>query len=225
MTQIYPVIHRLSASHALEQAQLAEACGADGVFVISHTGEDEGALVSAVEIRKSRRCQDFSVGVNLLSTKPQNAVQLGRELLLDAVWIDNMEITSHAVGHVGRRCTDIAAGSDLKLFGGVAFKYGPVESDPPKAAEVACEAGIVPTTSGPATGVAPDIKKIAAIADRVGSRTLALASGVTPDNIAMFAPYLGHVLVSTGICGSPDHFCEHKLRALIHAARAQKHAA
>lgn len=57
----------------------------------------------------------------------------------------------------------------------------------------------VVTTSGPATGKAPSLDKIQQMKWAMGTNELAIASGITPDNVAKFLPYVDHILVSTGI--------------------------
>ena len=51
------------------------------------------------------------------------------------------------------------------------------------------------------------------------SGLLAVASGMTPDNISEFKPYLSHVLVSTGISKDEYHFDEEKINAFIQLAK------
>ena len=57
-------------------------------------------------------------------------------------------------------------------------------------------------TSGPATGLAADIEKIQRLYSARGEKTLALASGITPENVSEYLPCADHFLVATGISRS-----------------------
>ena len=57
-----------------------------------------------------------------------------------------------------------------------------------------------------ATGEAADRAKIAAFRRGCGEAPLALASGVTPDNVADYAPDVDAILVATGINRSGDFY-------------------
>lgn len=54
-------------------------------------------------------------------------------------------------------------------------------------------------TSGVKTGSAPDLEKIKSIRQGCGrDRVLAIASGITPENVIDFLPYANCLLVATG---------------------------
>ena len=94
------------------------------------------------------------------------------------------------------------------FFGSVAFKYQPEDVDPPEAARRAIALGMIPTTSGPATGCAPPPEKLYRIRRGIGTGALALASGLTPGNAYELGRFLTHALVSTGISESFYVFSE-----------------
>jgi len=75
-------------------------------------------------------------------------------------------------------------------------------------------AGFIPTTSGSATGKAPQLAKIISMSQH---GVLAVASGMTPDNVSDYAPYLSHILVSTGISLDEYRIDPDKLKRLISA--------
>ena len=82
----------------------------------------------------------------------------------------------------------------------------------------ALAAGFIPTTSGSGTGSAPDLEKIVAMSRATGG-VLAIASGMTPWNVAQYAPYLSHILVATGIALDEHRIDADKLCLLIANAR------
>jgi predicted TIM-barrel enzyme len=85
-------------------------------------------------------------------------------------------------------------------FMGVAFKYQPHESNPGRAAANAHALGLIPTTSGPATGQCADLAKLKQIRKALpAGAPLALASGITPSNVHDYRGIVTHALVATGI--------------------------
>ena len=77
---------------------------------------------------------------------------------------------------------------------------------------------MVPTTSGLATGHAPEVGKLRAIREAIGGyNQLALASGAAPENIGRLAPYLTDILVSTGISKNFHEFEPSRLHAMVAA--------
>ncbi len=109
------------------------------------------------------------------------------------------------------------------LFGGVAFKYiRPIV--PPEhfgeVARLALDCGVdVITTSGPATGEPPAVNKVQAMRHAIGDHALAVASGIRPENVSAFLPFVDAFLVATGIEASFGQFDEvrvHELACTIH---------
>jgi hypothetical protein len=85
------------------------------------------------------------------------------------------------------------------FFGGVAFKYRMAEPNPAWAAVEATRVGMIPTTSGAATGSAPEVAKIRAMSEALGNRKLAIASGISPENVSEFLPYSSVFLVASSL--------------------------
>ena len=78
-------------------------------------------------------------------------------------------------------------------------KQREVESDHYKlSAQIATHFMDVVCTSGVKTGSAADIEKIRAFRSGCGDKVLALASGVTPENVTDYIPYVDCILVATG---------------------------
>lgn len=217
-TQIYPVIHYLDRDTAISETAIARSAGADGVFLISHLGDDTELVDVAKEIKQMH--EGFPIGVNLLSRQGLAAVQIAVSAGMDMVWADNMGVDSTGLTDEGRAIAAIAgAQSRCKIFASVAFKYRPHEPLPETAAKHAQNAGLVPTTSGTATGSAPDVQKISAMSAATGG-LLAVASGMTPENVGSYAPYLSHILVATGVSLNEHQIDGEKLLAFIAKVRA-----
>lgn len=232
MTKIYAVIHHLNPSLSLAQAKLAVDGGADGVFLISHEGEDSAVAQVAGQLRyiwdtwpaQPDAAAPF-IGVNLLQTNPSSALVLAASLRLDAVWIDAPGVSSGGPTPGAQLLTEcMRRHPGVSVFGSVAFKYQPVDPDPAGAAAQARAAGMIPTTSGAATGVAPSLLKVKSMSAATGG-LLAVASGMTPANVAAYTPFLSHILVATGISRA-EHFIDPQLLAqFVAAARGPARAA
>ncbi|HMV32537.1 MAG TPA: hypothetical protein PKA50_10495 [Gemmatimonadales bacterium] len=209
---LLPVVHCCDPAQAAQQADLARESGADGVFFINQGGMS-GAQVARLAREYGLANRGWFVGVNLLgvvdSFKASTLIGSCISGLWDDAWSDGPLNWSGA------------------YFGGVAFKYQRPEVPPEKwgeAARAARDAGVaVVTTSGPATGEPAPVEKARAMRDALGHHALALASGITPENVGDFLPYVDAYLVATGIERSFGEFDASRLRALaeqIHTWRA-----
>lgn len=220
MAKLIPVIHWTTDQIAIENAAIADAAGCAGVFLIDMTGERLTIDKSAQAIKKS--FPRLKVGANRLGMRPVDALEYDRRLGLDATWTDMSGVSSRGLG-----VTAIEAKSWMEedrrnrgkhlYFAGVAFKYQSAEPMPSSAAAHAAAAGFVPTTSGEATGQAPDIEKIRLMKRVIGSSPLAIASGISPENAKSFLPYCSYMLVATGISRDFAHLDSSRVRALQEA--------
>jgi hypothetical protein len=188
-TQILAVIHS-RPKDALENAVTAMNCGCDGVFFISHGDMTPAELLYLSDSGVFSRPQ----GVNLLGFPVIDAMNMAGSRA-SMVWSDYtpsgrerevLEAERHDMSFNGL------------FFGGVAFKYQPQPLDLRQAAEEVRGFVDVLTTSGDGTGYAPEVEKLAVLAEGFGNK-IAVASGVTPENVVPMLPYLSHILVSTGI--------------------------
>lgn len=215
---IVPVIHYADEGQAMRNAERAFAAGCDGVLLIDMAMGHSQPLLRAACAIKARWAEKL-VGVNLLGVDPQVAVKMSDTLGLDMTWID--EQLTHSGGAPwmeARRVAKARARGDHLIFVGTAFKYQPHEPDAATAALKASEFGFIPTTSGPATGRPADLSTIKDLWEVMGPESrLAVASGVTPENIAAFAPFVSHVLVSTGVSSSFHEFDPKGLQELVTA--------
>lgn len=235
---LLPVVHCIDQAQALRAATVAFEEGADGVWLINQGGmsitDVTTAAILVVELaeeigNQSGKTTPF-VGINFLG---QSTAAVGACMLLglNGVWTDNYAAVKL------KQAKDMREAGALH-FGGTAFKYQkPVApADYGKAALAAVGAGVdVVTTSGTKTGSAPDVEKVAAMrraldesaaslscAGLPGSEeghALAIASGVTPENVGVFLPYVDAYLVATGIeerFGVFDPLKVRDLRAATH---------
>jgi predicted TIM-barrel enzyme len=147
------------------------------------------------------------VGVNLLGYTPEQALRRGLSACggrLDGIWADDARIDEDADSQQEAQAF-VAARRQLGwtglYFGGVAFKY---QREVPaaklgRAAAIAADYMDVVCTSGPGTGQEAQVDKLAAMREGMGAAALALASGVTAENVGRFLPHVDAFLVGTGI--------------------------
>lgn len=214
-TKIIPVIHYADDAQAMRNAEVAFEAGSDGVMVIHMEGTNH--LLPPVAMAIKARWPDRLVGLNLLGVDPVIAVATSIAAGLDMTWTDD-QLTHSARApwnEAWRTSEAVTVGDGHTLFTGVAFKHQAHEPDPEVAAMKACQFGFVPTTSGSATGVAAEAGRVARLRDAIGGAApLAIASGVTPENVHEYAPHLTHILVATGVSSSFHEFDPDRLRDL-----------
>jgi predicted TIM-barrel enzyme len=213
---IIPVIHYASEEQALRNAKHAADAGCYGVFLIEMNGSNQALRPAATSIKS--QLPALKVGINFLGVDPLDALQLNVTAGLDMTWTD--EQLTHSQYEPWDEATGIA--ECLKsckphlMFVGVAFKHQAFEPHPKHAANKAVDLGFIPTTSGPATGVPADDHSIAEIRSGLPAKApLAIASGITPANIAQFSPLVTHILVATGISDTFYEICTQKLGQLM----------
>src|SRR3989344_110019 len=128
---------------------------------------------------------DFWIGVNCLDLH----VAFVFEHLsqgVSGVWTDNSGISElMEVQDVAKMVKEEREYSRWKglYFGGVVFKYQRPVKDVALAARIAKNYMDVVTTSGSATGVAAKIEQIKLMKEAIGDHPLAIASGLTPENV------------------------------------------
>jgi len=211
---VFPVIHYVDAASALVNAQMAADLGCAGVFLISMIGECDVIPGAAAKIKEA--LPHLWVGINLLSKSPWAAMKISLEWKLDGTWSDHPGVTSKGVDAEAEHISALIVANPAHLFfGSIAFKYQAAEADPATAALNAMKLGMIPTTSGTATGKAAPLAKLWSIRRALGDRPLGIASGVTPANVREHAGLVTHVLVSTGISNGTDDFDRAKLAELL----------
>ena len=227
--KFYPVIHCIDPyykngiGHAIRNTSLAIENGADGVFLIGHGMEYVELLYIYENVRK--QFPKVWIGINFLDVS-HDTIFHGASFCFD--W--------SRLSHVAKKCENLNALwidampderlslSSIQIFGGVAFKYlSPHLSGAPLAA--ACERAIqcvdVATTSGDKTGSAPNVKKLESIKGHLDGRIpLALASGVSSNNVHEFLETVDIFLVASSICernpnlGNEEYLVPEKVRKL-----------
>lgn len=195
----YPVIHVETASQALENTKIAFDAGTDGVFIINHSISSETLLHIHQELLVYFP-KSFPIGVNLLDLTPMETVACLNESI-PMFWTDNALIDDsfHQDGAIEVRSALKKSGWQGEYFGGVAFKYQKPVIDVERVAEVAMNFVDVIVTTGEGTGKAAPVEKVKRMRSYIGKKPLALASGVSAENVASYKDYVDIFLVATSI--------------------------
>jgi predicted TIM-barrel enzyme len=82
----------------------------------------------------------------------------------------------------------------------------------------------VVTTSGPGTGAEAGLVKIQRMKQAIGGFPLAIASGITPENVAQYLPFADCFLVDTGISKTFTEIDPSRLQDLVNRVRADSAA-
>jgi len=211
-----PVIHVLDNLQTERNITIAMEAGCPGVFLINHDFSVEQFLPV---IRHARQCfPDYWIGVNFLAVTGKNAfpvlAELGAEQTrVDAYWADDARIDEKSPADKQAEADEIiqtkkSCGWNGLYFGGTAFKKQR-EVDPAdygKSASIATSFMDVVTTSGVATGHSADLTKMQTFRAACGDTPIALASGITPENVEEYLPYIDATLVATGISVKDDFY-------------------
>jgi hypothetical protein len=221
-----PVIHIKSESHAVEQAQVAFENGADGIFLIEHA-RSHRHLKRAYDAVRQKFSTEW-IGLNMLDLSSLDAVANVPQGA-DGLWLDDggfyVDVEGTLLANIYRANAEICGLSPRcshpwTMFSGFEFKYQKPAINLEEAANWAIRYTDVPTTSGNGTGQAADISKIVTIKSLLGDKPLAIASGITPENVDQFLPYVDCFMVSTGISKSfhdLDPVKTYQLATLINA--------
>jgi len=217
---VLPVIHVESVDQALRNSRVARDAGADGVFLINHAMADEALLRIHGEVADA--FPGWWIGVNCLGMTPEQVFTAVSQRVR-GVWVDNAGIRE---GDEDQPYADRVSAlresrvPDCLYFGGVAFKYQRHVEDVEAACRVAARCMDVVTTSGPGTGRAAAVEKIRRMKQALGDTPLAIASGITPENVGDYLPHADSFLVATGIARSFTELDPVRVRSLIERVRS-----
>lgn len=209
--KIIPVIHHVDSKLTLEQAKIVSDSKAFGIFLISMTGDNEHLPMLAKVIKS--RYPHLKLGTNLLGNTALETVKINLDFELDMSWSDEPIIHGNKISPEANEISNLVKNKHL-FFNSVAFKYQKEDPNPKQATLNSYNLGFIPTTSGQATGKAANLDKISKMAEAIQVKKMGLASGLTPNNIKDYLPYIEYGLVSTGISKN-FHEIEPKLLALM----------
>lgn len=202
---LLPVLHlSRGVAGALESVQIAVDSGADGVFLIDQ-GMTCRQVLDLLPVIRARH-PSLWLGVNLLAMHPAEVVRLPERALFSGVWsddagVDSLDEQAAAAAAARFSAARRESGWGGLYFGGTAFKTQrdiPAQHLPWVGRTAAGFVDVV-TTSGRGTGVAAEVGKVQVLRQALSDHPMALASGVTPENVDAFLPFVDAYLVATGI--------------------------
>ena len=206
---VLPVIHVVDTEQVTKNVQIVIKQGAQGVFLINHDFDVETFLPIIIATRQA--FPELWLGVNFLAVTGRDAfpilAKLGNQgCQVDAYWADDARIeessdsANQAEAEEILRIKDECGWGGI-YFGGTAFKKQRVveKENYPQAASNARPWMDVVTTSGVATGEQAEHSKVRVFRQSLDDYPLALASGISPENIDQYIDDVDAVLVATGI--------------------------
>ncbi len=194
---LIPVIHVVDMGQMLKNLEVAVSNGADGVFLISHGSVSYRKLIK-MHNKAIKLYPHFWIGLNFLDL-PGKTVFDKIPDSVNGIWVDNGGINDDNIEQAKLISKSIKRSSFKGLyFGGVAFK-GQYFKNAKKCASLAVDFMDIVTTSGTMTGKAASLKKIISMKKAIGDESLAVASGITIENVKEYLPYVDYFLVATGI--------------------------
>ncbi len=225
--KVFPVVHINTPETAVVQAKSALDLGADGVYLIDHKSYTDAVFTTLDQLRLER--PDSYAGVNLLGNNALSSVQklqkrakAGAGEIPSALWVDDIRDYRGYPAELPKQVKDNDPTlSHMRILGGIAFKYTLTFTDNPRIATretlALLNATDVITTSGSGTGTAPSVAKIRAMKAVSANKPLAVASGISLDNIERYAGIVDEILVASSVETDPYSgiFDRTKLEAFI----------
>lgn len=194
MIAYYPLQPLDRVTQAAEEA-VRRKCA--GLFLLSTVDAGDEAVINAALYAK-RNYKSLKIGINLLGKSAFEAVNISLDSGLDATWSTHPVINPE----IGIEAINIAA--LLKHHPNHNF-FTSVDAmrktalDPATAARRAVDLGFIPVANGQDTEAPPPAENIQAISQGIHGRRLAIAAGLTPNNIRLYSKYITYAIVGPGI--------------------------
>lgn len=211
--KIVPVIHHKDEQLSFYNAEMCAKENVYGIFLISMDGDNFG--LSALAKRIKNTFPHLKVGVNHLGYSALESIYENLNYSLDMTWSDCPIVTGAVISEEAKSIAKELEGSEHLFFNSVAFKYQRVEKNIPQAVLNSQSLQFIPTTSGEATGKAADLSKLILMKEHLKEYPLGIASGLTPENVHEYTPFIEYGLVATGISEDFHTFDSLKLKKVI----------
>lgn len=221
MQKIYTVIHASDREQIIRNLDRTLNAGADGTFVINHGGISLKEMLETVAELKVKMPKVF-IGMNVLSGDSVECFQIAESVKADGLWLDEsyIRLNNPRYDKMLELMDEAKKVYTGQYFGSVAFKtHAQVGLEEAlKVAVKSLEHVDVVTTSGVGTGSAPDVQRIEQMKKAIGDKPLAIASGMSPENIELF-PLADAVLSATGLQDSWTELNEKKIALMVSRKR------
>lgn len=242
MKKFYPVVHIINSQQTLANVQLAKDVGADGVFLIDHHGRPSEFFLQQVVSSFQDDSFSVGINYLMGASANAWALSTAKAIGFKMCWSDNAgtdvdnelaqasnilnllgEGDHNLYKACGNQVLELQQESGVEFFGGIHFKY---QQKPKCSLSESLKRAFpyirYPTLSGAGTGIAADLEHIkeAALAwqEEQGRDSdpytagLAIASGISTDNVNDYLPYIDIFLVASSIMDEtrPDEYFDHK---------------
>jgi predicted TIM-barrel enzyme len=187
-----------------EAVKILAPGGAHGLILVNNgfrVRHDSNPTLGKIALEIKHRYTTALIGINPLDLDTVDAVTYTPSTL-DMLWTD--------IGGIKEEndltFLDLKTEKELKKFvpkywGSELFKVGEPPIDPEAVAQCASKSFDAFITSGTATGISPDVKKIKQIRQWIGVEPLlGIASGMSPQNVHLFLDYADIFIVATSLC-------------------------
>ncbi len=208
MKRLIPVIHLVDTIQLIQNIERCISVGVKNVFIINHTTDIPELIKSANMIKEDY--PDLWVGINVLSVKsagisPVMKIQYAESF--DGLWIDE------SLGLEDVRSKKFNG----EIFSGLNFKYQKqyYGEELTEMIDLIKKTSTVACTSGVGTGKEASIDKIANLKELLGDFPLAIASGISSDNVENYLPYVDDFLVASSITDAKEYIIKDKLQELF----------
>jgi len=198
-TELIPVIHMLNTPQVLANVDICVRNGIKKVFIINHKVDADSLIQCAYRVKVE--FPSLWVGINMLGLTAEEALTTPLNGI-DGIWADS-SLTLDKVS--------VCHNFQGLFFGGLAFKYQPQPADLKTACEDATRVTDVATTSGSGTGKAATVPKIKSIREYLGDHPMAIASGISADNVESYKGLADYLLVASSITDPKEMIIEEKL--------------
>jgi len=218
---LLPVIHCETVEQTLYNCDMCFRNKICGVWLICHSAKYPELIRIIGKVREKYPSGKYWIGANFLDLYPQKIHKIlsDNEVELDGIWIDNSYINDEEeFQNIPElmRMTRFKFGWKGLYFGGTAFKYQSQPKNLAKCVTLAKDYMDVVCTSGSGTGRAMSVEKAVVFEKYCKGVPVAVASGLSVGNAALFSQYVNCFMTATSILRQGDfhNFDEQKLRQL-----------
>lgn len=207
------VVHSATIEQTLRNVKVAFDNGADGVFLVTHSipPYELARIYKRVREKYPLGWIGLNMGLDAYST----FLRLSQDT--NGFWADDAGITATGVSDDTEKFLQYRLQRPswrALYFGGVAFSEDSDLKDPGEAARRATAYVDVVVTSGAKIGSAPDPAKIHKMKRALDEVPLAIAGGITAENVHMYLEWADCFLVASGIRASVTELDPKLVRAL-----------
>ena len=213
---LIPVIHVADEEQVLKNIEICFNYDIKQVFLINHSSNINYHQLLNIGKSVKSKYPTLWLGMNFLDLNGASVFSFLKDSkdYINGIWIDNSYV---GLNIFQKKADELLRAWDKSnypglYFGGFAFKGQTQPVNLADAAQCAVGKMDIITTSWSATGVAADIDKIKTIRQNIGDSLLAIASGITYENIDNYLPYVDLFLVSSGISKDFYNFDETKVQ-------------